>query len=77
METVMWLGENGLLDEPAAQKPQVGTSFDSIESNIASGAQDLAQTCQLLEKDHGQETNVPNSQLPPAAASTSCGSMNV
>ncbi|KAL4872192.1 hypothetical protein BDV12DRAFT_162460 [Aspergillus spectabilis] len=65
METIMWLGENGLLDEPAAKKHQVDASSDSIASDIASGAQDHPQTCQLLEKDHGQETKA---QLPPAAA---------
>lgn len=46
METIVWLGENGLLDEPAAQ---TDVSLDSTPNN-ASGVQDRTENGQLWER---------------------------
>lgn len=44
METIIWLGENGLLDEPAAQ---TDISLLGSTANSASGVRDRTENSQL------------------------------
>ncbi|KAL5337814.1 hypothetical protein BJX70DRAFT_224268 [Aspergillus crustosus] len=49
MDTIMWLGENGVLDEPATQAPHLDASLD-LASSIAGGAQIHLEPSRVLEQ---------------------------
>ncbi|KAL4883653.1 hypothetical protein BJY04DRAFT_22524 [Aspergillus karnatakaensis] len=74
METIVWLGENGLLDEPAVEQPQMDASSGTIAPTIASGAGPFIQESQN-HTEIGQppenmehEQAASGAQISPAAA---------